>query len=222
MRRLALFGLLALTACGPVKNLDPLGGLGGPDTSKYGFETSAQGWACASEAASSCFNVGTSAGRSLYGQGSLAVALFQMGNHYSGGPCVGGATDNLGRISVDLSASPLDLRGKTVTAWVYLPAAAQAASDAPTQAQIYMVDGNGAGIFANGSTVNLKTDNWSLISFRPFAWAGPGINTSGGIYVNPGFDPSSIKRLGIKFAASGAAPCDFVFSGTVLVDSINW
>ena len=218
----AMLVLAALVGCGPMKNLDPLGGLGGADTSRYGFESSTQGWTCATETGSSCFSVSAVQGRSLFGQGCLAVDLFQMGNHYLGGSCGASPTDNFGRIGIDLTASPVSLVGKTVSAWVYWPSAGQASTSAPSQAQIYLIDvGN---FFGNGVPVNLKSDNWTQIKFSPIAWpsSNPLPNTQGGIYVQPGFDPAMIKRVGIKIGASGAAPCTFAFTGTLLVDSVDW
>jgi hypothetical protein len=220
MRRPLLLIALALAAaaCGPVKNLDPLGGLGGEDASRYGFEGSVQGWGPASDGGS-CSQVFVASGRSLFGNDSLAVALVQMGNHYpssSGCP----APDNAGRAAIDLSGAPPDLSGKTVSAWVYLPSAAQASGDAPTQGQIYLLDAGDN--YGNGPGVNLVPEQWTRVSFSPIAWAGPGAYSQDGLYLAAGFSPAGIKRLGVKISASGAAPCAFAFSGVVLVDAVTW
>lgn len=220
MKRLACLSLaLLLTACGPVKNLDPLGGLGGEDHSRYGFESGVQGWAPAAEGGS-CTQVMSAPGRSLFGQSSLALVLDQMGNHYSGSPICPGA-DDAGRASIDLSASPVDLSARTLSLWVYLPPTGQSSDSAPTQAQIYLVCSAGS-VYGNGAGVNLVPNQWTRVNFSPTAWAGPGALDQNGVFLNAGFDPSSIKTVGVKFSASGAAPCSFAFSGVVLVDSLDW
>lgn len=207
MKPLLLLLALGLAACGPVKNLDPLGGLGGADSSRYGFESGTAPWAPAPAGdGGSCTGVSHASGRSLFGQASLAMQMVNMGNHYpSNAACPG--VDNAARIALDLSATPADLTGKTVSAWVYLPAAAQSSPEAPTQGQLYLID-NSADSYADAPGVNLGVEQWTRISFKPVA---------GGA-----FDPSAIKRVGLKISVSGAAPCDFLYSGVVLVDSIDW
>src|SRR6478752_3290492 len=87
---------LCLAACGPVKNLDPLGGLAGPqDSSRYGFEASTQGWGPSSPPVGSCLSVQQASGRSFFGQGSLA---FYVSN-------LGGLDPNIARVSVLFSPS---------------------------------------------------------------------------------------------------------------------
>lgn len=222
MKPLALgLGLLALAACGPIKNLDPLGGLGGADNSRYGFEAGVEAWAPAPAAdGGSCTGVSAAWGRSVFGQASLALEMVNMGNHYPANTACPGV-DNAARAAIDLSGSPPDLTGKTVSAWVYLPSAGQAAADTPTQAQLYAID-NSLDSYANGPGVNLGVDQWTRVTFRPQAWAGPGDYNQGGVFTAAGFDPSAIKRLGVKISAAGAAPCTFAFSGVVLLDSVDW
>lgn len=218
MRLLALlFASLGLTACGPIQGLDPLGGLGGAtDSARYSFEDGVQGWDKAPAGdGGSCIAVLHAPGRSLYGQGSLAMQLLGMGNHYPGN-CSG--VDNAGRAVIDLSAAPPDLTGKTVSAWVYLPAAAQAASDKPTQAQIYLI--TAGGFYGNGRGEDLLPDQWKRVTFSPFATAVPYVQD--GVHLQANFDPAAVLRLGVKVSASGTAPCDFRFDGIVLVDSVDW
>ncbi len=218
-RLLPLLAALTALGCTPVKNLDPLGGLGGSDSARYGFEGGVQGWGPASDGGS-CTQAFVAAGRSLFGADSLAVVLDQMGNKYpSSSSCPG--SDNAGRAAIDLSGSPPDLTGKTLSAWVYLPVDGQASNEAPTQAQLYLVDATGDS-YGNGAGVNLVPEQWTRVSFSPTAWPGPGNYDANGIYLAAGFDPASVKRVGIKLAASGAAPCSFAFRGVVLVDSVHW
>jgi hypothetical protein len=221
MRALALLlAVLGLAACGPIQGLDPLGGLGGPtDSARYSFEGGIQGWGKAPPSdGGSCIAVLHAPGRSLYGQASLAMQLRGMGNHYPGN-CSG--VDNAGRAVIDLSATPPDLTGKTVSAWVYLPSNGQASTDTPTQGQLYLVDASGDS-YGNGAGVNLQPDLWTRITFKPVAWAGPGNYEQEGLYLAAGFDPAAIVRLGVKVSAAGTAPCDFRFDGIVLVDSVDW
>lgn len=219
-RVLTVLGLaLAAAACGPLRDLDPLNGLGGPvDRARYGFEDGVQGWDKAPPGdGGSATAVFQAPGRSLYGQASLALQMVGMGGHYPGN-CSG--VDNAARAALDLSAAPPDLSGRTFSAWIYLPPAAQAAEQHPTQGQLYLMDMGDR--YANGPGVNLQPGLWTRVTFKPYAWAGPGNDQSHGHFVSAGFDPVAIKRAGVKIAAAGSAPCSFQYSGLVLIDSVDW
>lgn len=205
---LLLLGLLA-GACGPVRLNDPLGGLGGPtDTAVFNFEGGADGWAKPADV-SSTFSVFRTLGRSLYGSASLAVAAQGMGS----------ANGSAARASV-LLGPPTDLRGKTVQAWLYAPAAAQESGSVPSFGQLYLKDG--ANRYANSVGVNINADNWVLIQFSPVANASGVSQTVDGAYYDASFDPASINELGIKVQASGSASPSFSFDGVLLIDSVTW
>jgi hypothetical protein len=217
MRRLLLLALLPLLgACGGVKNLDPLGGLGGTaDNARYGFESGAQGWTHSLDVGT-CIGVQHVTGQSLYGQSSLAMRVLNMGNHYGSSPTCPGS-DDAARVSVDFTGNTPTMTGKELSAWVYAPAGISYSDSAPTGAQLFAIDT--AGVYG-GASANLLPGQWVRVSFKPVATST--LINSGGVYINHGYDPGSIQRIGIKLSPAGTAPCDFTFTGIVLIDSVHW
>ena len=202
--------LALLIGCGATKSPDPLAGLAGPtDPSLYGFETDTQGWTKPLAPSSSTYQVLHSPGTSFYGSACMALAVQQMSN-----------IDGTAGLVSKIFGVPVDLSGKTVTAWYYAPTNAQPSESIPTYAQLYMKDG--AGKYANSPGVNMKGETWLQIVFSPVANnTGADINSNGYYYDN-GFNPSTIGELGIKIAVNGSAPASFAFDGTFLIDSIHW
>ena len=105
-----ILGSLMLGACGPVKNIDPLGALAGPqDSSRFGFETSSQGWAPSLYLGGTCQRVFQNPGQSFLGTGSLALKIVNMNNSSSGSA------------AASIVFTSINLTGKKIHLWVYAP-----------------------------------------------------------------------------------------------------
>lgn len=210
MRSLAwVLAALLAAGCGPLKNVDPLGGLGGADNARYGFESGVEGWAKPTSEGSSTYSVFQAPGRSLYGQASLAMAVLSLNK----------ANPMHGRVSIVFGIQP-DLAGKTVGAWVYSPPGCQVSDSQPSYLQIYARDASG--VFANNVGPNVAVGTWARLQFSPIA--NPATYT---VEVSQGsfggsFNPSAISELGIRVGVSDAAPADFRFDGVFLIDSVDW
>ena len=221
MKRLGmLLALVALAGCGGFKNTDPLSGLAGAtDTALYNFESSAQGWACSASQNGSCNSVSQAQGLNFAGQGSLQVLLNALSNHETNSACPGGIT--YGRASIVLG-SPIDLTGRTLHAWVYIPQEASAGKDTPTQATIFLKESSGP--YGNGVGMNLVAGTWTEVTFSPISNPNGGVVYAplGGIYLDGSFSPSDILEIGVKISPSGTAPCSFSYTGYVLIDSVSY
>jgi hypothetical protein len=216
-RRLAAalaLAAFALGACGPVKNLDPLGALAGPvDSSRYGFETSTQGWAPSVSQGGSCVGVSQAQGRSFYGHGSLGFDVAGMDNLNNGADSA--------RVSIVFGAGGVTLTGKSLSLWVYAPANVEPSDSAPSNASIFILDSSGN--YANGRSFNLAAGNWTHLTYAPQAnpGASPISDTNTGLYVGAGFNPALVKELGLKVGTAGTAT-NFSYTGVLLLDAVNW
>jgi hypothetical protein len=217
LRLLLLLSAAGLAAgCGSMKNLDPLGGLAGAaDGSRYGFEGGTEGWAPSASGGGTCTGVFQATGSRFLGQASLGMTVQGLNNAYPANATCPGA-DGGSRASILYGAGFPDLAGKTVRAWLYIPAEAAYSTDAPTLAQIFLVD-NGSSAYANGAGVNLVPGGWTEVTFSPDP-ANPVANS----FYAAGFNAAAIKEIGVKLSTSGTAPCNFSFSGTVLLDAVSW
>jgi len=213
----ALILALALSGCGQVQNLNPLGGIGGTaDTARYNFESGAQGWNFSVSQATptnSCVGASWAQGISFAGTGSLRMTVNSMNNSVS----------DTAAVSVTSGSNPplsqSDLAGRTITGWVYAPNSIAPSTSAPSYVDIFVVDSSGN--YANGPSVNMVQSNWVQVSFSPVASAN-GYNISGVGYAQAGFNPASVQEVGFKMGASGAAAATFQFTGFVYIDSVNW
>ena len=209
MRRLVLIAALgALAACGKVKNIDPLNGLAGPeDNTRYGFESSAQGWTVAAGSPNSCQSIFQNPGQSFFGQGSLALRL------------VGLDTTHGAMASIVYSAPLPSFVGKTIRLWVYAPQDIAPSDDKPSYVSIYLKDA--AFVYGAGKGSNFARGNWTEVVYSPALNSGGLINDPSIGYINAGFNPAAVTELGVNIGVAGTAS-GFSFTGTILVDAVDW
>lgn len=214
--RLALPALaLGLGACGGIKDTNPYLSLGGKsDSTRYGFEATAQGWTySAVPSPGSAVAMGQSSLASFFGLGSLAIGVQDMSNDAA-------ARGAAAAVSYSPGSYP-DLSNKTIVMWIYAPASVAYDDSNPSYAQIYVKDAGDH--FANGPGANLVRDGWTKVTWAPLANLTASPISSGGAYYASMFDPSTgIKELGFKAAASGSAPASFKFNGTLYLDGVDW
>jgi hypothetical protein len=156
----------------------------------YSFESTDDGWNTTSVAITS---VGRSTNVAYSGTGSLAV-----GCSFTSDP-----TYYLGFVGKDFSSDPIDLRGKTITFHVYVPADLAAISP-PYDVQLEFVDAiANAWVHLSGPT--LASAGWNTLQF-----ACP--STANYSYVN-------LITLTIE---KGSNYTSANWSGTVYLDEISW
>jgi hypothetical protein len=148
----------------------------------WGFDgASSQGWAPDTAAGAGILAATASSARSHDGCCSLACACAFQGLTRSG------------RVAVDLSASPLSLAGRTVRAWLYVPAGLASGT-----ARLEMVDSQGALI--PGPAVSLTgSAGWLALK------------------ASPGAVGASVR--GLALSISGVQE---PFYGTVHLDSVSY
>ncbi len=210
---LTLLGLLA-SACGGIKDTNPYLGLGGKsDSTRFGYEVTAQGWTYSTvPSPGSAVSMAQTSLVSFFGNGSLAIGVQDLSNDALARSAAAAVTFSAG--------SYPDLSSKTITLWIYAPAGVAYDDSNPSYAQIYLKDAGDH--FANGPGVNLVRDGWTKVVWSPQANASALPLTLGTAYYAGLFDPASIKELGFKAAASGSAPATFKFNGTLYLDGVDW
>ncbi len=109
------------------------------------------------------------------------------------------------------SLVPANLKGQPVTAWVYCPAGSQGPSSKPNTLQVFCKDAGWKSFY--GLTVNVAEGQWMPVTMiadtnAPTAW------------MDPGFDPTQIRVLGVKFAASDGSGA--TYDGKIYVDGVSF
>ncbi len=153
----------------------------------WGFDASgAQGWAAGAGEERGIVQAAASAARSHDGCCSLAcVCAFQ------------GLTTS-GLVAVDLSASPLNLAGRTLTAWLYVPAGMNAAGGAYARLE---AAGGTDGCIPGPAAPLPDTAGWIPLKAA----------------LGPGGPAGSIRGLALRIAGVRAP-----FYGTVYLDSVGY
>jgi hypothetical protein len=148
----------------------------------WGFDAaSSQGWAADPAAGLGILAATASSGRSHDGCCSLACACAFQGLTQSG------------RVAVDLSAAPLGLAGRTLRAWLYVPAGLASGS-----ARLEAVDGQGACI------------------------PGPAVSLSGSAGWLPLKDSLGAEGASIQGVALRVSGVKEPFYGTLHLDSVSY
>lgn len=189
----------------------------------YDFEKDIQGWAVESHHTTiGASGVELSTIEKFSGDKSLKVKLNLSKESLS---------HSQGEIRVDLESfapgddeGPLNLDNKIVSAYVYLPREFGGESASP----------NGIQVFAKSVSVDsLGKEQWKSLYGKWYNAIGYSNNwievkllistkKKKGVYIEEGFDPKSIRFVGIKFALGGKASKNVKFSGDVFVDCISW
>ena len=170
----------------------------------YGFEHGAEGWS----RGGGCTAARQSGDQSKSGQFSLALGMAL------------GPAERQGEAWVDLRQSrpagvsdvPVNLGGRTVTAWVYAPRGARGDAERPNGFQLFVKDAEWRATY--GAWQNVVEERWVRLSLAVGGARAP----SG--FVAAGFDPSRVIAVGVKFGL-GADPTA-KFEQTVYLDAVDW
>lgn len=107
---------------------------------------------------------------------------------------------------------PLNLRGRTVTAWVYAARAARGERSRPNGFQVFVKDKDNKNQY--GPWHNVTPEDWFDISLKvsPFKPMGG--------HMDLGFDPTQIIAVGVKMGAGGGSKAKY--KGPVFIDAVDW
>ena len=106
----------------------------------------------------------------------------------------------------------LDLDGRNVKTYLFCPGGASGDRHAPNGAQIFVVDAQGRKRY--GPWANLVDGKWNELSHEI------GSSQTDDIWMQPGFDPHAIERLGVKVACPQETPVSYL--GPVYLDAVEW
>ena len=183
-------------------------GCGGRETqqiraeSSFAFESGAMGWKPETTGDSrAVVNVAQSADAARAGVSSLRLTINLRG---------GDARLGKGETYVDIRIC--DMTAERVSAWVYCPAGAVGDPQKPNGIQLFVKDYVGKSEY--GSWTNMAPDTWQEILLYPST-----VKPVDG-WMDAGFDPSKVVRVGIKVAVGGGST--WTYSGPIYVDSVAW
>jgi endo-1,4-beta-mannosidase len=169
-------------------------------TVRYDFETNLEGWQINSYS-SAITAVQRSCTLSHSGACSmeLLLDLRDQANYDSG--------------EVYVEFAPEDFSGKTLGAWIYAPKGARGHPTIANGLHLFVEDTGGRRLY--GTWHNMLEGGWFQIVL-PVTDTLPACGSIG-----PGFDPSSVKKIGINIGAgSGAGPAA-AYSGSIFIDTIS-
>ena len=175
-----------------------------------GFENDKEGWTYQTYPDSQAVvTVMTSTLQSRQGNASLAMIVDLIG---------GDDHKSQGEAFVDLTqhppagvSAPLDLECKPLTCWVYVPTCGLGDPNAPNWVQLFVKDADGRAEYGPGTKV--IRNQWFEIEMRPSI-----LEPDGGWMV-PGFNPSAITQVGIKFVEGSQKT---TYRGKIYIDACGW
>ncbi|MBV6399875.1 MAG: hypothetical protein CNIPEHKO_00152 [Anaerolineales bacterium] len=180
----------------------------------YSFENFSNGWAPqAYYSTIACIQVSNSSDIVKDGQYSLEVQMNLIGNDEQ---------SNRGEVWVDMRNYPpfptqqlfvpLDLKGHTITMWVFAPTGAIGDSTQPNGFQIFVKDIHWNGSYS--SWTNIVENEWIELSFAVTD------STAESGFMEEGFDPRQIIAVGLKMGAGGSSTA--IYQGPIFIDAVDW
>jgi hypothetical protein len=168
----------------------------------YDFETDFTGWRI-NRYSSAITSIQQSSRQALHGTYTLEliVDLRDQSNYNSG--------------EVDIEFAPRDISGQTLVAWVYVPEGARGHHpDIANGIHLFVEDTAGKRLY--GTWQNLSEDGWFEISLR-IVEASPACGS-----IDQGFNPHSVKRLGINIGAGVGGGPAVAYTGPIYIDAIAY
>ncbi len=171
-------------------------------TVRYNFDSTLQGWVVSTysnppnDGELGITGATVSSVQVYAGAGAAALTCNFTGD-------LGTTTTAKGAFKIDLSASPENLTGKTITFHVYVPTDITQApyNSAPYGAKVYIKTGTGW-TWADGGWNNLLTPGWNTFIFSPSS-----------------VGEADTKEVGIQIGKGTGTPD---WNGTIYVDEVNW
>lgn len=188
-----------------------------PDvTSWYHFEEGPMGWECERTAPDvrACQNVQRSTPRPHDGQFSLEIVM----NLIPGDATKAKGEAFVSPVSVSTS-NPL-LANQTISAWVYLPKEAVGDPNNPNGVHLFVKDMDDDWRSLYGCWYR-ATEGWMQI------WLTVSTDDpqcpNGGWYMQPGFDPTNIRAIGVAMGTPETDPDPaFAYQGSIYIDQVDW
>lgn len=172
----------------------------------FGFEDGDMGWMPQTYPGSqACSEVSSSDEQAKEGQRSLKLSLHLVG---------GDASYSCGEAFVLLGPGDgtQDLKGRTLTAWVYAPEGAKGDADKPNGWQLFVKDGQWHNEY--GTWSNLVEGQWIQLSLK----IGSDKPVNG--WIDPGFNPDQIICVGVRIVAPAGSTAKY--DGPIYLDAVNW
>lgn len=107
---------------------------------------------------------------------------------------------------------PLNLRDRTVTAWVYAPPGAEGDTSKPNGLQLFVKDTNWKTEY--GIWQDVIEGQWNKISLTVGS-SDPKVG-----HIDPGFNPGEIIALGVKMGSGGGSQAKY--KGYIYLDAVGW
>lgn len=107
---------------------------------------------------------------------------------------------------------PLNLRDRTVSAWVYAPPGAEGDSSKPNGLQLFVKDTNWKAEY--GTWQDVVGGQWNKIALI----VGSSAPEAG--HIDPGFNPDQIIAIGLKIGAGGGSQAKY--KGYIYLDAVGW
>jgi hypothetical protein len=178
-----------------------------PAPAKYDFEQGAQGW----NLGGACLEATPSNDQAKQGKRALKLTMALSASH---------PRRQAGEAFVEVHkhpppgvpAAPVNLAGRSLTAWVYAPNNAAGDRRKPNGSQLLAKDASWR--TAYGPWQNVAPRGWLRLRLEF------GASHAGTGFVAPGFDPTQIIAVGVKFSLGGDA--NATYEGPVYVDAIDW
>ncbi|HKQ79855.1 MAG TPA: hypothetical protein VJ810_39545 [Blastocatellia bacterium] len=176
---------------------------------RYGFESGAEGWKpTQNESSSAIQSVSKSPARKYIGNYSLRLELDLRGSH---------AMLSKGEAFVDMQnyppygvPIPIDLTGREISISVWLPAGLRGPDSSPNGLQVFSKDVNFKSEY--GAWENIQENTWMQVKLTPST-----IIPTGGT-MDPGFDPTRIRIIGLKIGTADASTDSY--KGELYIDSV--
>ena len=216
---LCLLGLFSLTGSRPSFGSQPqaIGLLSEGYTIAYDFETGLEGWAVSSSASvKGITKAEWTSERAMSGGHSMKLAV-DLNNSIP--------SKRSGEVSVDMfshppygypPSHPVDLTGKTISAWVYVPPRARGDPNAPNGIHLFSHDIWGNKLY--GTWQNFPGEGWFQVTL-PITKNVP---ACGSIIPGPDpskpFDPSAIRKIGVNIGVPTISSA--TFNGYIYLDAV--
>ena len=172
----------------------------------YGFEDGSMGWNPQTYPGSQAFReVSSSDEQAKEGQRSLKMSL-----HLVGGDASYSCGEAFAMLGPD-DGTP-DLKGRTLTAWVYAPEGSKGDADRPNGWQLFVKDDQWH--MEIGTWSNIVEGQWVQLSLT----IGSDKPVNG--WVDQGFNPNQIICVGVRIVAGNGSTAKY--DGPVYIDAVNW
>jgi hypothetical protein len=213
MARLCILCLLLVTGQGPSATLQAraVGTFTDGFAITYDFEAGSEGWTVSSSPqVRGISRAGWTTEQVKSGSHAMKLTVDLDSNV---------ASKRSGEILVDMRLHPpqglpssdsIDLRGKTVSAWVYVPAAARGDPKYPNGGHLFVHDAGGNKLY--GTWQNFPGAGWFQITL-PITDKKPVCGS-----IEPGFDPSKIRIIGVNIGVP--VESSVTFHGPIYLDAI--